>query len=158
MDDDRAISILADAANACLKPDKQSQVVRLVNATDSPVVFTITRDHLNLAQQSSITVSPEKGTIRPRSFVYIKIAKTAVLSGGSRDPINQLSLVYKRHGLSRDEPSIVRRTIKLSLASNGSKPQKVTTLMSSIIRALRATVLLALITYNTILIKHEYFS
>lgn len=148
-------------SSANLSADKQQQVVRLINSTNVEVFFVVKND--SSPQFSKLNINPSEGVIKPRSFAYVKIINPDYNALPMSGPIS-LKLMYRRRGLSRYEPPQVKGLVRLNMNVNNEEvvhddgENKGKTFIWLLMRLLRATFLLILITYNIILIKYELSS
>lgn len=140
----------------CLDSNKEHQIVRIVNATESKVVFTV--DSETGDKSTNVEINPMRGVLKPGGFTYLRIRNTKYLKVVEEPTVVELR--YKRLGLNEYEPAQVYGRIKLKMKTGSSSNYLHTGYRNFyylLFRIFRATLLLVLIIYNIILIKYEIF-
>lgn len=122
---------------ASLTNTKKRQVVRLVNASDTKIGFVLTLD----AQTNSSIIEPRSGFISARSYVHIVIDIQGTTAGS-------LNIVYWMRDTSRKR-GYTRRLIPIQIINSGEDKRS---FIWFIVRAIRASFIIALILYNITLI------
>lgn len=134
---------------------KEHQVVRLVNATVTKVAFRLCINPD--ISGTDFVISPMSGIIEPGGFAYVRI-RNLNHSTSTEVPVT-LDFKYKRLGLASLEPAQMfgKIGIKMTSGITGDKSSKDSNIYCLIFRVFRAALLIALITYNVILIRYEIY-
>lgn len=149
-----------------LRMDKERHVIRLVNATVTKVAYRLSIKPDNLG--TNFIISPMSGTIDQESFVYVQVRNLNYTTNADHtNPMTgvALSIKYKRLGVTSSEPNQVYGKIGINMVAQNTDNEydsfrflKSDNIYCLIFRVIRATLLLALITYNVVLIsKYEIF-
>lgn len=134
-----------------LRANGKRQVVRLVNASDSKMMFAFksTSKLLN----SNIEIFPRKGTIAPRSYANIAVEDLSY-NLKSATEICQFNLIY----WVSSSPKANKGLVRIDLVGGGAEIIETTKEQSVIwviVSMIRSTFLFALVVYNIFLIKHS---
>lgn len=145
--DDRSHNEEFQSSAARLSSSREKQLIRLVNGSDDHIAFAF-RLAASLSDKK-ITVKPDRGIIRPRDYLIVKVECLDKNSQATR-----LGLFYWKTGLytknSRRYGGLVHIDVDMSKSKIGRHEDCIYRLS---LRVMRSIILIALITYNIILIK-----
>lgn len=136
---------------AILRTTGKRQVVRLVNASNLKMMFTI-KTISNISDRK-IEISPRKGTIAPRGYANIVVEDLSYNIKLTSETY-QLNLIYWVSSSSKYNKGLV----KIDLAGGQVGPVETTEKQSFIwilLSIIRSTFLVVLVIYNVILIKQH---
>lgn len=152
---EREISGRIESSTAKLESNKEKHLIRIVNGSDEHIAFAFRLATAN--SDKKITVRPDRGVIQPRSYLIASIESHDRIAQAAR-----LGLFYWRTGShtknSRRFGGLVHIDMAESKTASSGHHRENSFWIS--IRVLRSMFLIALITYNIILIKlnlYDYF-
>lgn len=145
--DDGSRTEVFESSIARLITDKRKQLIRLVNGSDDHIAFAF-RIAASMSDKN-ITIVPDRGIIRPRGYLIVRVE-----SVGKNSQASRLGLFYWKTGLytknSRRYGGLVHIDVDMSKAKFGDHKESILWLS---LRVMRSIILITLITYNMILIK-----
>lgn len=151
----------SDSCFACLKVDKRRHIIRLVNPTDTVLFFGFRTSPKSDTTHERFKINPAAGHIAPRDFVYVTVENNLI--GSATNPIvpPKINLVYwRRTGGNSGKAGKLVVPIYFD-RTNDIRPTYTSysnTFISLLMPIGRSVLLLALVIYNIILIRHVIVS